>query len=197
MGGAGSDTIHYEASNAAVVVDLASQRVSGGHASGDRIFGIESVVGSRDHADRLTGSAGSNRLSGLGGDDRLYGRAGDDVLAGGDGNDVLSGGAGNDTFLFDAPLGSHNVDRILDFTPGSDKIALALGVFAGLGGAGVLAAAAFHIGSAAADADDRIIYDPATGALVYDANGSEAGQAVRIATLATGLALSSDDVVVM
>jgi serralysin len=54
-----------------------------------------------------------------------------------------------------------------------------------------LAAGAFVTGSTAADADDRIVYNNATGALIYDANGNAAGSATQFATLATGLALGS------
>ncbi len=42
-------------------------------------------------------------------------------------------------------------------------------------------------GTGAHDADDRIVYNPGTGALWYDADGNGAGAAVQIATL-TGLA---------
>ena len=62
---------------------------------------------------------------------------------------------------------------------------------------GTLAAAAFHIGAAAADASDRIIYNPASGALIYDANGTGVGGAVQFATLSLGLALTNADFVVI
>jgi Ca2+-binding RTX toxin-like protein len=53
--------------------------------------------------------------------------------------------------------------------------------------------AAFHIGTAAHDADDRIVYDPATGTLTYDSNGNAGGGATQFATLDTGLALTNAD----
>lgn len=59
--------------------------------------------------------------------------------------------------------------------------------------AGSLASGAFFIGSAAHDATDRIIYNPTSGALSYDANGSAAGGAVHFATLAAGLTMTNAD----
>ena len=55
---------------------------------------------------------------------------------------------------------------------------------------GTLAAGAFHTGSAAADADDRIIYNKATGALSYDPDGTGSAHPTQFATLPTGLSLS-------
>ncbi len=54
----------------------------------------------------------------------------------------------------------------MDFTHGADDIALAHSVFGAAGPAGTLAAAAFFAGTAAHDADDRIVYDAGTGRLV-------------------------------
>ena len=49
--------------------------------------------------------------------------------------------------------------------------------------AGALSADAFRLGTAALDADDRILYDAATGALFYDRDGTGAAAAVQFATL--------------
>ena len=81
-------------------------------------------------------------------------------------------------------------------TVGLDKIYLDNAVF-GVLADGALAAGAFRSGTAAADADDRIIYNSATGALFYDADGNGAGAAVQFATLSTGLALSASDFLVI
>ena len=55
-GGAGTDTADYTASPAGVEVDLAAGTGTGGDAEGDRLSGIENVVGSRLN-DSLLGSA--------------------------------------------------------------------------------------------------------------------------------------------
>jgi serralysin len=94
---------------------------------------------------------------------------------------VLSGGAGSDSFVFNSALVG-NVDQITDFSAPHDAIQLENAVFAALTTTGVLSAAAFAVG-AAADADDRIIYDSNTGALYYDADGTGAGGRVQFATL--------------
>jgi serralysin len=49
-------------------------------------------------------------------------------------------------------------------------------VFRTIGSA--LSAGEFHKGAAAHDANDRIIYNSATGALLYDANGDASGGSV-------------------
>ncbi len=73
---------------------------------------------------------------------------------------------------------------------------LTTNAFTALNAAGTLAEDAFHIGTEAHDADDRIIYNQATGALIYDTNGDAAGGATQFATLTKGLALTSADFMV-
>jgi serralysin len=75
---------------------------------------------------------------------------------------------------------------------GNDIIHLENSVFAGLA-AGALAAGAFRLGAAAADADDRIMYNAANGQLIFDSNGNAAGGATLFAVLDAGLAISAAD----
>ena len=125
---------------------------------------------------------------------RLLGGAGNDALGGHTGNDLLSGGTGADLFRFDSALNAAtNVDNILDFSVIDDTIVLDQTVFTALTTLGTLSAAAFRTGAAAADADDRIIYNSATGNIYYDADGNGAGAAVLFAHVTAGLALTNAD----
>ena len=142
----------------------------------------------------IIGNGAANTLTGAGGNDTLNGAAGNDHLRGGTGNDTLRGGDGADGFYFDTALdASLNVDTILDFNAAADTIHLDLAVFTGLSGAGTLASGAFRLGTAAADADDRILYDQASGTIYYDADGNCAGAAVQFAQVTAGTVLSEVD----
>ncbi|MEM9170869.1 MAG: calcium-binding protein, partial [Pseudomonadota bacterium] len=79
-GGAGSDFLGYETSNAAVTIDLGAGSASGGYAEGDTFTGIENLLGST-FDDALTGDAGDNILIGLAGADRLDGAGGSDTAS--------------------------------------------------------------------------------------------------------------------
>lgn len=149
-------------------------------------------------ANRLLGAGGNDILKGGGGNDTLLGDTGNDSLYGGTGNDVLTGGSGQDRFVFDTALnGSSNVDSITDFVAADDTIVLENAVFTRLATTGTLQAGNFRIGSAAADADDYLIYNSQTGELFYDADGSGAGGAVKIAVLVGAPALSYADFAVV
>jgi len=69
-------------------------------------------------------------------------------------------------------------------------------VFASVTGGGIQAGE-FVIGTAAADADDRLVYDQSTGRLFYDADGNGAGAAVLFAQLGAGTVLAAGDFVVV
>jgi len=140
------------------------------------------------HANRLTGNDGANRIEGRFGADVLLGAAGEDTLIGGSGNDTISGGGGADVFLMDAsPDRERNVDTLLDFVSGTDKIWFDLARFKGLGQPAASSnfnEAKFHAGAFAHDAGDRIIYDQGSGALFYDRDGTGPVVQVQIASLA-------------
>ena len=174
-GDTGNDTVSYIRAATAVTVDLAVTIAQATGGSGiDTLTSIENLTGS-DFNDTLAGNSGANRISGGGGNDRLNG---------GLGNDLLIGGAGRDLFVFNSALGAANIDRIQGYNAANDTILLENnGIFAVLATAGVLAAEAFNTGSAATQADDRIIYNAATGALLYDTDGTGAAAAVQFATL--------------
>lgn len=142
--------------------------------------------------------AGTTSLNFIGNEwsNAITGNAGANVLDGKFGTDVLAGLGGADTFQFSEAPGLNNVDRIEDFVPGVDRIALYTGAFPGLA-LGALPAGAFVVGTSAQDADDRIIYDNSTGALFFDADGSGSAAAVQFVTLAGTPAISSSDFVVI
>jgi Ca2+-binding RTX toxin-like protein len=127
----------------------------------------------------------------------LTGTLGANVLRGLDGADTLSGNGGGDRFVFDTPLGASNVDTVLDFKSGQDKLVLSDVIFTNLA-AGPLTAANFVSGAnpAAQDANDFILYNTSSGKLSYDADGNGAGTAVAFATLFGTPTLTANDIVV-
>lgn len=143
----------------------------------------------------LTGSANvaayGNTLDNL-----LRGNDSANLLDGKGGNDTLEGRDGADIFQFSTALGDGSVVTIADFTAGVDSIRLLASVFTSLT-AGALGAGAFVIGTEAADADDHLIYNADTGALIYDDNGSGAGGATQFALLDKHLDLASTDFMVV
>jgi Ca2+-binding RTX toxin-like protein len=94
-GGLGRNWVDYSGSTARVVVNLQDGTGSGGYAEGDRLSGIQDVIGSR-FGDTLTGNGMRNYLNGGDGIDTLRGGAGEDSLHGGPGADILIGGSEND-----------------------------------------------------------------------------------------------------
>jgi Ca2+-binding RTX toxin-like protein len=132
-----------------------------------------------------TGNALANSLTGNGAANTLSGSGGNDTLMGGYGNDTLIGGAGQDVFVFNTLLdAAANLDTVTDFVSGEDSIRLDRTVFAQLS-LGSLSDSVFQASASgmASDLDDRILYNTATGALLYDADGSNSGLAVQFARL--------------
>jgi len=135
----------------------------------------------------LVGNDIANVIWGTNGDNAIYGRGG---------NDELYGYAGSDRFVFDTAPGASNYDMLGDFQAGIDRIVLDNSVYSALAD-GALPASAFVNGSAAADADDRIVYNQATGGLFYDADGNGAGAMVLFAVVAGGQPITAADFTVI
>jgi Ca2+-binding RTX toxin-like protein len=135
-----------------------------------------------------TGNGSDNVIKGNLAANVIDGGLGADTISGGAGNDTLTGGAGLDIFIFNAQLSAAtNKDVITDFTAVDDTIKLentGLGLFTTLA-LGNLAATAFAANATGATttAAQKIIYNTATGALYYDADGNGVGAAIQFATL--------------
>ena len=197
QGGAGNDTLSGGAGNDTLIGGAGDDLLDAGEGNdwlqGD--VGNDTLSGGAGN-DNLYSGAGNDLLNGGAGNDYLQGDDGNDTLNSGAGNDTLYGGAGNDVFLFaDALDASTNIDRILDFTPGQDKVHLSLSVFSALGEEGPLGEGLFAANSTgtALDDNDYILYNTTTGALLYDADGSGAGVAIQFATLSNKPEIKEND----
>jgi len=82
---------------------------------------------------------------------------------------------------------------ILNFAPLRDRIDLDKTIFKGIGHNGILAASRFDTGRQAHHPNDRIIYNPHTGALFYHAPHTPLCQEIEFAILAKHLGLSHTD----
>jgi serralysin len=191
-GGADNDTLNGGSGNDKLNGDSGDDTLNG-DSGNDKLNGDsgDDTLNGGSGNDKLNGGSGDDTLNGDSGNDKLNGGSGDDTLNGGSGNDKLTGGVGLDFFLLDTALNAEtNVDHIFDFDSVDDKVLLSGAIFLAAGSTGTLAAGAFTIGSAAADAGDRIIYNSATGALSYDEDGTGAAAQTQFATLPTGLGLT-------
>lgn len=197
----GTDTISGAKSKSAVTIDLRAatladndpnaggflsrqQKIAGGFTIAKGVI-IENAVGGSGN-DTLYGNDAANVLRGGSGKDRLKGFAGDDTLYCDAGNDTLWGGAGSDTFVFSIKPGKANSDAIKDFNASEDTFRLIKSAFRKLA-KGELSESAFHVGGAAQDREDRILYNKKSGKLYYDSDGSGKAAAIQIAQLSKNL----------
>lgn len=132
------------------------------------------------------GNGEANGLVGGIGNDFLSGLGGDDILVGGSGADTLFGGDGADQFVFNGDE-TGGIDRIIDFTSGTDKIMLNSDGFAHT------ATVDFVMGTVATSGNSTFLYSAETGIVAYDEDGTGAGAAVVLARLNLGLQLTIDD----
>lgn len=166
-----SGTLFYKLSDAEYPFrDLAESSDSAKHTKA--IFAGNDVLKGSFGNDTLKGFKGNDRIDGKDGNDTLYGDGGKDTLGGGKGADNLDGGKGKDTYVFKAdPI--TGIDTIVKFQK-DEQIHLKAKFFAGLE-PGDLLEEQFVIGMGPLDAEDRIIYNPATGYLYHDPDGAAEG----------------------
>jgi|GEM_PF-1137814 len=205
-GGGGADVMVGFGGNDVYVVDNAADFAFEALGQGvDTVYALTSyalgagteieTLSVTDHslttAINLTGNEYSNAV---------LGNSGANIINGGLGTDYLYGFGGADSFVFNTTLGNGNVDVIYGYdgigTDGDDVILLDDAVFTGMT-LGSLDPGAFVAGTAALDANDRIIYDTSTGALYFDADGSGAGAQVLFAVLDSSPALAAGDFTVI
>lgn len=216
LGGAGSDTYIVNVSTDRVYetttisgstnaggTDTVQSAISFSLAASTGVSFVERLVLTGTAAINGTGNAQANILTGNAAANVLRGGAGNDLLRGGLGNDTLYGDAGSDLFRFDTtPNSSTNRDRVMDFNAAADTFQFENAIFTKLGAAaGALNASYFRAitTGGATDANDYLVYNRTTGVLYYDPTGSTNGltDAVQVAQLTTGLALTSADFVLV
>ncbi|MDF0545532.1 S8 family serine peptidase [Sphingobium sp. H39-3-25] len=82
VGDDGTDTVTYAASNASISIDLTTLVNTGGHAEGDQLYGIESIIGSA-YDDNFRGTTTAMAWTGGNGSDLLVVGAGAERFDGG------------------------------------------------------------------------------------------------------------------
>jgi trimeric autotransporter adhesin len=121
----------------------------------------------------IRGNSQSNVLNGLGGDDRLDGR---------EGADTLTGSAGLDVFRF--TVLEDVADTITDFVAADDQIEISASAFGGTLAAG--APVQIQINGVLDGTNSQFLYDDNTAELIFDRNGTDAGESFLIAIVLGG-----------
>jgi Ca2+-binding RTX toxin-like protein len=202
-GGNGNDRFHVDDSGD-VILDAPKSHIPA--AGNDTVYtSVDYRVDDEIETLVTTNSAGTANLRLFGSvfDNSITGNAGDNVLdTGQGGTDSLTGLGGADIFSFrnmsfppvgfaSNPLG---VATIQDFQVGADKIRLDLTKFTAITAAST---GFFEVGTTATSASTRILYDPATGNLLYDVDGNAGGTGADpgklFGRLQTGLSLTAGD----
>jgi len=164
------------------------------------------VINGQGGNDKIDGKSGNDLLRGGNGNDSLIGGVGNDSLVGGAGNDVLTGGAGADYFVYNTNTAfvssAVGQDTISDFNRfQGDKIILdktTFTVITSAVGIGFSNASDFKVTTSGATTTTKIVYNPVTGQLFYNQNGSAAGfgSGGLFATLSGAPTLTASDFVV-
>ncbi len=141
------------------------------------------VINAQGGNDIINGNSGADLLRGGAGDDILIGGQGNDTLVGGRGNDVLIGGVGADKFFYNTnaefTATAVGIDTITDFNGSEgDKIVLdktTFGANASVAGTGLSNTNDFQVTNLAGASTAIIVYNPLSGQLFYNQNGSTPG----------------------
>ncbi|HEY0887873.1 MAG TPA: calcium-binding protein [Ramlibacter sp.] len=181
-GGAGADAMAGGPGNDRYMIDDPRDRISERADEGDDIAfaSVDYVLPRHVESLVLHGAAVAGTGNDL--DNLIIGSALANRLDGRDGSDTIAGGDGADVIVFSTRPGPGNVDTLDGFSAGEDTIELSARIFRALD-RGPLAAGAFQASAQATEADDRILYDAATGTLAYDPDGSGHDPATVFAVL--------------
>jgi Ca2+-binding RTX toxin-like protein len=181
-------TNNFNDVNATANIELADAPLSA-NTAGDRganvtQASIASVSNTSSATEGDNATVASDSLSG-----------GADTVIGGGNNDLLTGNVGTDSFAFDSP--NLGVTQIVNFDPADDTILISASGFGGglIANTG-LTASQFAIASSATDAEDRFIYDRASGVLSFDKDGAGGSKQVQIATLSDRPSLTNADIAI-
>ena len=167
------------------------------------IFG-DAQYGGSTVAMTVTGTAANETLFGKSGADTISGGGGNDTIQGGLGADRLTGGAGADVFGYDSRY--HGDDTIVDFTSGSDKIAIlnslvgtsrsgTLDASGKLGGTGNVLFESVAGNVAGSNASTKLIYDATNHDLYFDADGGNTTSGrTLLAHLENGASITATDI---
>jgi len=197
-----SGTLNYAAADTpSVTVTLQAtdkQSLSASTPLTIKLVNVSKIVGTADN-NTLVAGAGADSISGLAGNDALNGGAGNDTLVGGAGSDVLTGGDGADRFVFDSTVkAGGDVDTVTDFVSGSDTIALAGSIFTTLRGDSDLSDNLWLTNSSGpATTRSYLVFDPQSGVLSYDPDGSGPATSIAICTLVGVTKLVPSDLVMV
>ncbi|MEH2345702.1 MULTISPECIES: hypothetical protein [unclassified Nostoc] len=142
-------------------------------------YNSNDVINGRGGDDIIDGKSGNDLLRGDAGNDTLIGN---DILSGGEDYDTLVGGAGADRFVYKNDsyrVSTLLVNTISDFNSSEgDKIVLDITSFSAItsvAGNGFSNANDFQLTNLAGTSMAKIVYDPLSGQLFYNQNGSAAG----------------------
>lgn len=199
IGGDGSDTITGNAANNRITGNDGNDKINGG-------AGRDTVVYHANLDDYEITYPGSSvvlkQVSGIGtyddGTDRVTNvelfKFKDDLYE----YEAANGAArsGGYSYLLDSSLTDKATSLIIGFTAGRDVLELDDAVFTALG-KGRLDDDVFAYGSAAKDADDRLIYNAARDALYYDADGAGGAHKLLIAQFTGDVDLGARDILVV